>query len=156
MNIIKFKNRREMSSRKGFDQGWEFVLSLIRYFALSLKIANLKSNCKQFTHVAVYKRVTVSNLLMSVFTKEPPWAIPSLKKSNMSDSLVIWANSSWAQIIMRVAWILRVEWILYKWSNKSRPRLAVSKKKKKKKNKSSPLNQQNYVFRILLQTWLFE
>ena len=59
-----------MSSRKGFDQGWEFVFSLIRYFALSLKIANLKSNCKQFTHVAVYKRVTVSNLLMSVFTKE--------------------------------------------------------------------------------------
>ena len=50
-----------------------------------------KSDRERITLISLNKRATVSNLLRSLMTKEPPWGIPSgrsWQKSNMSDSLV--------------------------------------------------------------------
>ena len=51
-------------------QGWEFALSLIRSSLFRSKSLILKSDHEQFAHVALYKRVTVSGSLTSLFTKE--------------------------------------------------------------------------------------
>ena len=64
-----------MKNGKGIHQDWEF--------ALLLKIAHLKSDCERITLVTL--------------SCEQPWAnrsCPSVKKSSMSDFLVIWANRS--------------------------------------------------------------
>ena len=49
-----------------------------------------KSDRERITLISLNKRATVSNLLRSLMTKEPPWGIPSgrsWQKSNMSDLL---------------------------------------------------------------------
>ena len=97
-----------------------FALSLftLLLFALSLctlllKITHitLQSHCEQFALVtlqkkknsewialvALYKRTTMSDLLLSLLTYEQPWANcshRSLKKSKISNSLVFSANGS--------------------------------------------------------------
>ena len=48
-----------------------------------------KSNCKQITLVALNKRATVSDSLRSVMKKEQPWSNHSLRKSCVSDLLMI-------------------------------------------------------------------
>ena len=68
------------------DQHWEFALllfalSLIRSSLFALLLIRsllfcsisliLKSNHEQFAHIALYKRVTMNNSLMSLFKKEP-------------------------------------------------------------------------------------
>ena len=82
-------------------QGWEFALSLICSSIFRSKLLILKSNCEQFTHVAHYKRATVSDLLRLLITKERPWSIHSrwsLQKSNREQfahiTLYKWATMS--------------------------------------------------------------
>ena len=93
-------------------KGWKFTQWL---FALLLKITLIiellrvicsycslkKSDCEQIALVALNKRGSVSNSLRSLMTNKWPWANDSrlcVKKSNMSDLLVIRANWSlkWA------------------------------------------------------------
>ena len=44
--------------------------SALSLFALSLKIAHCKEQLERFAHVALYKRATMSDSLMLIFTKE--------------------------------------------------------------------------------------
>ena len=89
------------------NQGWKLCSSFAHsLFALLVKITHFKerlwairscrsfkkSNPEQIALIAFYKRATVSKLLLSLFTKERPWAKHSLKKSDVSDSLLVQAN----------------------------------------------------------------
>ena len=65
-----------------------FIWSLLFHWKLLI----LKSDCEGFAYVALYKRAIVSNSLMWLFTKEGMRANTLLKKSNVSDALVIQAN----------------------------------------------------------------
>ena len=58
-------------------QGWEFTLSLIRSLLFCSKSLIFRSFRERFTHITLYKRVNCS-----------------LKKSGVSDSLVIQVNRS--------------------------------------------------------------
>ena len=95
-------------------QAREFTFSLIHSFTLLLKIAHFKkqpcSRCSlqksDLEQIALYKRVTVSKLLLSLFTKECPEriALVALYKRAM------WANFLWFE------WIIRKnEWFLCFW-----------------------------------------
>ena len=70
------------------------IPSFICFLLFRSKKLILKSDGERFTHIVLYKRTTMSNLLKSFFTKERSLAIRSLKKSNVSDSPMIRANCS--------------------------------------------------------------
>ena len=50
--------------------GWEFALSLLHSLLFLSKSLIIRSDNERFAHVALYKRATVSDSLMSLFTKE--------------------------------------------------------------------------------------
>ena len=66
-----------------------FALSLILSSLFCSKLLILKSDRELFAQVALYKRGRVSYLLRLLFTKERLQAICSLKKSDVSDKLLI-------------------------------------------------------------------
>ena len=88
-------------------QGWEFALSLICSSIFRSKLLILKSNCEQFTHVAHYKRATVSDLLRLLITKERPWSIHSrwsLQKSNREQFAKVAHDKRAARVNCSFSW----------------------------------------------------